>query len=606
MITDPACYPSARLEHPHLRPGGGLGLPAGGSGIAPAASFIFAGNDTLDSRITFSRGAHATLVDSAGKIIFAPSNMLIRSQEFDNVAYTKAAATIAANVAVAPDGTLTADKLCEDGTSANHEFFRQITAVVGVRYAISVYAKRDERSMIVMRCDNLVNSSAWFDLAAGTVGTVLANATATIADAGNGWYRCTIFVTATSTVHGFEAYTAIADASSFYQGTTGQGVFVWGAQIEPVTYQMVPGKYNATGASEYYGARFDYSPASVGTPQGLLIEEQRTNLQTSSAALNDDNVWGVSAAAITADAVLAPDGTPTADKLIADNTNGTHRILTFNSITVTNGAAYSISIFAKAAGETQIRLTDNANAGCYFDLAAGTVGAASGGVTAAIEAFPNGWYRCKITVNAATTANRVCVFVARSGATTFTGNATDGVFLWGAQLEAGAFATSYIPTAASQVNRPADGVSITGSAFSSWFNAAEGTLLAEYSMPVLGGNRVPVYIRNGGDTNLIGIFVETNIPKSYVWNGGQQAGIANAAISAGVVHRTGITYRVNDFAAVTDGGTVGPDTAGSVPADLSQLDIGRAVSQYYLNGHVRSLDYYNRRLANAELRTLTA
>jgi hypothetical protein len=193
-----------------------------------------------------------------------------------------------------------------------------------------------------------------------------------------------------------------------------------------------------------------------------------------------------------------------------------------------------------------------------------------------------------------------------NAANTANGATGDNIILFGAQLEAGSVVSSHIPTVASQATRSADSASITGSAFTSWFNPTEGAMLTEYSVSALSGNRAATYMRNGSDTNFIGTLIETNAPKSYVWNGSQQAGIANTAITANAPHRTAIAYRADDFAAVTDGGTVGTDIVGSVPTDLSQLDVGRGASHDWLNGHIRSLAYYARRLANADLQRLTA
>ena len=176
------------------------------------------------------------------------ANLMLRSNEF-NISWVAAGTTVTANTTAvtAPDGTTTADKLVETATTGSHSITQQITSVIGRVYTASVYAKAAERTITAVRIDNLANSFTWFNLATGVIGTKQSGVTATITDAGGGWYRCSVTGTATATNHGLEVYIADADNSSSYAGDITKGVYLYGAQLEdnaPFATSYIP-----TGAS---------------------------------------------------------------------------------------------------------------------------------------------------------------------------------------------------------------------------------------------------------------------------------------------------------------------------------------------------------------------
>lgn len=202
--------------------------------------------------------------------------------------------------------------------------------------------------------------------------------------------------------------------------------------------------------------RVDYS----NTCPELLIEKQSTNLLKHSQEF-DNTDWVKINTTVTANATTAPDGTTTADKLIPSAVNGRHSI--DQNITSITGF-YTQSVYAKKSELDKFSLYDATNTGGWvsFDLTNGTILSTGAGATGTIKNISNGWYCCTITFNC-TLKTRIDVWILPNSYTTgdpflspFTGNGTDGIYLWGGQLESGEYATSYILTGNSTVTRVAD------------------------------------------------------------------------------------------------------------------------------------------------------
>ena len=176
----------------------------------------------------------------------------------------------------------------------------------------------------------------------------------------------------------------------------------------------------------------------------------------------DDAVWTKSNSSITANSTTAPDGTTTADTLVENTANNTHYVYASANAnlfaTISTGATYTASVFAKPAGRNRIRFSGDgsgANLGgdVLFDVSTGTVvGSLPSGVTSAsIVSAGNGWYRCIIVSVATATVARPIAFLDNGTSTTYTGDGTSGVFLWGVQLEFGSTANLYVATTPTRV-----------------------------------------------------------------------------------------------------------------------------------------------------------
>jgi hypothetical protein len=235
-------------------------------------------------------------------------------------------------------------------------------------------------------------------------------------------------------------------------------------------------------------ARFDHNP-NTGESLGLLVEEQRSNLLTYSEQFNDVS-WIKNDSTITANIIVAPDGTLTGEKLVENTANAQH-IARKNVSGLSSGATVTISVYAKAAERTSVFLyinettTSTNRVEAIYNLLTGVVTNTGNfgtftGASANITLVGNGWYRLSLTgVITNLTSAQFRIGTYDGSAFAYTGDGYSGLYIWGAQLEAGAFATSYIPTVASTITRNADIAIMTGTNFSSWYNASEGTLYLE-------------------------------------------------------------------------------------------------------------------------------
>jgi hypothetical protein len=208
--------------------------------------------------------------------------------------------------------------------------------------------------------------------------------------------------------------------------------------------------------------RFDHDPLNRRS-LGLLSEVERTNLLVRSEEF-DNASWTKSNASITANSVVAPSGLVTGDKLIENTASSTH--LCTQNTTLTANTAYALSIFAKVQERTQVAIQTSAvgnwanSVFTSFDLSLGIVISGTGVISLA----GNGWYRCSInsTFGPANASGGINVFLINNGFSSYTGDGTSGLYLWGAQLEAASAPSTYIPTTSAAVTRTADSAVIDG------------------------------------------------------------------------------------------------------------------------------------------------
>jgi hypothetical protein len=348
---------------------------------------------------------------------------------------------------------------------------------------------------------------------------------------------------------------------------------------------------------------------------GLLIEEQRSNLLTYSEQF-DNVVWTKTRASITANTIVSPDGTLDGDKLVEDTSvTASHLIQLQGSFnTFVSGTSYALSIYLKAAGRSVFEIGFGVDGGIFsgqfstFTLSGSGSVVNSGSITSTITSVGNGWYRVTATATAQANGGGVIRGVLSNGSTTlYTGDGYSGIYIWGAQLEAGAFPTSYIPTAASQVTRSNDAASMTGTNFSSWFRQDEGTMFGQAVRFASGSlpTAIMFQVDDGTTSNRSTVAIAANGSVNNSTSLTQVASVtqANAGFTASAINKMAYAYKTNDFATSFNGSAPTLDTSGILPL-VTQARIGTNGGSFY-NGHIQRIAYYPIRLSDTNLQALT-
>lgn len=521
--------------------------------------------------LSVTRATTATRVNSAGLVELVPYNLLQYSETFASPWGVLSGASVSANSAVSPNGQNTAATFSVTSTA----FSGFIQTLGSSAQNISIYAKKGTLDYLWIVNENISAIGASYNLATGVVTYTASGHTATIESVGNGWYRCTI----SHPTNGWEYMQfGLSNASNSSSSPSGGNAYIWGAQAvegsSALPYQKTETRLNIP--------RLDYSN---GTCPSILVEPQRTNLLQYSSSFSN---WLDAGGTVTSNTTIAPDGTTTADTLTG---------LRYQTGFGTN--VFTFSCYAKAnggSGNFWIRVDVPATNQTVFDLNNGTYSAPSG-YTASIEDVGNGWYRCSMTTPNITIINAV-VASADYGA--------NSTYIWGAQLEAGSYATSYIPTTSASVTRNADVISKTG--ISSLIGQTEGTLYFDFEF---NGNNESIIC----DISAVGFSPQNRIilyqPNNYYvqfvvqYNDVAQVNIVSPNYALGQRLKVGVAYKNNDFAFYINGVLIGTDNSGSVPA-TSRIDIGNRQDLAFPSTiSVNAAALWKTRLTNAELATLT-
>lgn len=621
-----------------------MAIAASFPNLRPSLLLDFANAKAIDPRVTFTRSTTAKYYDGV-TTAKAEENLLTYSQEFEvgpdtNWENGANACSVTANSASAPDGTSTADTIAQTAITSTFILQQRKTILANTNYTISTFVKNVDINYVAIALSGATNNAAYaeFDLTAGTLNRSGANGTGwavlstAIQNVGNSWYRISAVITAGSTVSTPRQRFMLTDGTTAFStsGTvsftgTNLSAYFWGAQLEqrsavtaytPTTTQPITNYIPVLQTAAAGVPRIDHNPVT-GECLGLLIEEQRTNLLTYSEDFGNV-IWNKSSnCTVTPNDATSPDGTTTADRIVisaANTISGPYNIVG------TVSGLHTQSWYVKQAATVryvQLLWTSSGVSSDYanFDLQTGTLtaGTYSG---ANIQNVGNGWYRISLTSTLAAVSGG-CWITAINTSTalrgaSYPGTGAESFFAWGVQVEAGAFPTSYIPTVATQETRNADAASMTGTNFSSWYNAGEGTLYAEAlknsnmtpSLTVLydinAGANVPLAFNAYGETS-------TTLRSRTFYSANQAQ--YDFTIVLGSLFKLAYAAQTDSFAASFNGSTATTDTSGSLPPGMTRFDIGytsRSPVLTYWNGHIRKISYYPKRLTNANLQALTA
>ena len=357
-------------------------------------------------------------------------------------------------------------------------------------------------------------------------------------------------------------------------------------------------------------ARIDYT-TEIGKAKelqkpSLLLEPQSTNLITFS---DDFSQWTVDGeASISSDSIISPEGIQNSDKLIAGTTSGRQAIKF--SISKTGNLAFSI--FAKKGEYSVIQLSDARDGSAFanFNLDTGVVGN-SNVYTASIVDMGNGWYRCKITWNASfdILAVRVGIVTTPTSARVenFAGNGSDGLYIYGAQLEQQSYATSYIPTSGSTVTRNQDLANNAGQL--GVFNNEEGVLYAEMASLANSGVQRKLSISDGTNQKVVVLqFTDVNNQlRAFLYNGALQVNTYNVLSKALEFNKIAFKFKQDDFSLYVNGSEVATDSSGTTfsTGDLTQFNFNDGGISDPFHARIREIKVFRRALTDSELQELT-
>jgi len=403
---------------------------------------------------------------------------------------------------------------------------------------------------------------------------------------------------------GSHSFVGTAKATSFYiERNSACDISIDNISVKEVTFDQADGTLTLFNHPNNI-PRIDYD--SDGNRLGLLIEESRTNLVTYSERLSQQNDIRCT---VTDNQAISPSGNTDASSAIESTDSADHRI-DFISISVTSGTSYTFSVYIKEAGRSWVRIQMGTGgfgtAYANFNLSTGAIGTTTGITTAQTTDLGNGWYRCEITATATATASTTLAVQLGTGdqGISYTGDGTSGIYIYGAQLEAGSFPTSYIPTSGATATRSADVASISTDAFG--YNQSAGSVVVQIGKHagVTSGSQYVVSL----DNNASGERMQINrFNGNYILDV-VDGGVSQVSVSVGPGadnSKIAFAYALNNFAATEDGDTPVTDTSGTVPAP-TEVTIGTAWNGGSpLNGHIKSIRYYPRRLTNAQLQEIT-
>jgi hypothetical protein len=303
----------------------------------------------------------------------------------------------------------------------------------------------------------------------------------------------------------------------------------------------------------------------------------------------------------------------------------------YESFSYTAGSTYTYSIFVKAAERSEILMlipdsvfVSNITNAVKFDLISKTVVTYSPEIKGtSIHDVGNGYFRISMTFTATVSVVRpIILMLAKNTLSNYTGDGTSGIYIWGAQLEAGSYPTSYIPTTTAAVTRIADSYTsaqstrnadeayIDGAKFKEFYNQNEGTVVVEC-------DGLPVKVNNAGIVN----FMDSNStphPRQQLetvsTSGVSLANVNNNSVvdnegigygSSNVLGRFSFKYGNGVQKFSNNGSAVVSDTSVSHPT-CNKVTIGMNNSHaQQLNASIKRLTYYPKQLSDTQLQLLS-
>jgi hypothetical protein len=541
--------------------------------------------------LTFSRASSATRVASNGLIEKVRTNLALYSEDLTNGAYVAQNATLTGNTTTAPDGTTTADTYNEGTLSTVHRFYQQFTITANQEYGFSFYAKKNTLDIIRLVVNDLNENFRWFgaqfDL---TNGTITATATGSaggatyiggsITNVGNDWYRCSINGTINTTTAGCFVHSSTSTAITSsddrggisYTGTS-RTCFGWGFQFETgVTTAYIPTTTAAVSVGPVSGLpRLDYLGS---TCPRLLLEPQRTNLVGFSEQM-DNGAWTKQAGTVvTANATISPDGYQNAD-LVVGTGNGIFQ--SGKTVPTTTPNTKSVYLKGVSGGEVVI-LQDPTQT-----------------VSNTICNLTTNWQRFTLTETQSGGLGGLWV----------SGIPAGGIYIYGCQLEAGAYATSYIPTLGASVTRVAE--SAVKASVTSLIGQTEGTIFMDAVIDAFPTDNSFFGVEKTASSFVIRFGSGGSNVYAQVYNGTTNLFFEPTAYTLGTRVKLAFAYKAGSYAFYKNGTLVATGTtATTIPACDSIMTNSLWGNTGNGKHGISQALLFKTRLTNAQLAELTA
>ena len=377
-----------------------------------------------------------------------------------------------------------------------------------------------------------------------------------------------------------------------------------------VTYQI----------SNYSGGNIQWRFGGTGTVDGATRNANGTYTESFTNSSSGDKRLFLSPSGFTGtidnvsvkevQGFTSPDGTNNAYKLVEGTNNGSHTVRRLTGISVTSSQDYTFSFFAKKDERSIVGISNTiggADKNAFIDVENGII-LSSEFNDSSIDNYGNGWYKISLTHTATNTADydvRIYTSI-EDGNFSYQGNGTSGVYIYGAQIEAGSYSTSAIFTSGSAVTRLADSCNNGGN--DQVINSTEGVLYFEGSALADGSVDKRIYIDDGTMNNYVAI--------GYSRFAGN---IISEIISGGVLQTvnwgaTGVNQTNNNKFALSWGsgtmkfyvnGTQTNTESVTSPTGLNVLEFNTSINTLFMEANVKDVRVYNTTLTDAELQALT-
>ena len=325
----------------------------------------------------------------------------------------------------------------------------------------------------------------------------------------------------------------------------------------------------------------------------LLLEPQRTNLITYS---EDFSQWSIfDNITRQANYGIAPDGTQNSFKIAS---SGAVNDFIYKSLSITPSTNYTISFFIKNIDSQRTKFYNPSQNDIIINWNGSNIQSITSGAT--YESFGNNWYRITTTSQSLSGGGLVVRFYPST-------NNAASIEIFGYQLEAGSYATSYIPTNGSAVTRNAE--TCNGAGDAATFNDSEGVLMAEISALADDGTNKMLSLSDGSTNNRVLIKYDNiaNRLEFFVLSGGSsQYLLIELSLVSTLNNKIAFKYKENDFSVWANGFELDTNTSGNTPIGLSELAFNDGVGGNDFYGNTKQIQYYNSALTDSELETLTS